>query len=629
MVARFRRWWFSRSIILIGLMLVLASVSVLLLLPFAVSSDVVRDRLERDIGNWAGHTVSLGRAPKLTFWPVPRIRMDNFEILPKISADSDPVMRAESIVANFNLISAALGTPKFSDFRLIRPTFDLELYPDGTSNWTSHEGALVRGIEAAVARDKQVADGNNGTATLPEIPVTAALGTVTIVDGTLNWVSDPAKPAERLSAINGTINWPSPAAIARLNFSTIFRGEQVRINASSAAALLLLGERKAPVQLTVSSAPLDLVFEGNVDFSSSGLARGTVELKTPSVRRALEWSGLNIVPGEALGALDLNATLAITQDRAKLDDLTIFIGERRGIGILDLTMTDKLPPMIAGTLAFNSLDIAAFLRAFTPLPKSSADIASTIDMRFLRQLGLDLRLSAQTAEFGPITMTNLASAARVDAGRAMFDLGDAAAFGGRLIGRISISESTDDGGGNLQLSARNVDLGAMFDAIGLTGPLPLGSGSLDLELKTPYPTWATSSADVSGRFSLTVNTGSIPEVDLQAFRQLADENSFFRLEEANTGTGFNFETADFAAEITNGQAEITKGEIKGADQMVALSGVVPYSRGSLAMAGTLGPKPPIDGKTKLSTSKNGHKPLRFFLGGSWPEPVISPVQENN
>ena len=629
MVAWFRRWWFSRSIILIGLLLVLASVSVLLLLPFAVSSDVVRDRLERDIGNWAGHKVSLGQAPKLTFWPVPRIRMDNVEILPTIYADSDPVMRAESIVANFNLISAALGTPKFSDFRLIRPTFNLELYPDGTSNWTSHEGALIRGIEAAVARDKQVASDSDNATVLPEIPVTAALGTVTVVDGTLNWVSDPAKPVERLSAINGTVSWPAPAAIARVNISTIFRGEQVRINANSSASLLLLGQRKAPIQLTVSSAPLDLIFDGNVDFSTSGFARGTVELKTPSVRRALEWSGKDIVPGEALGAMNLKATLSISQKRAKLDDLTILIGESRGIGILDLTLADKMPPMIAGTLAFNSFDIAAFLRAFTPLPKSSADIASTIDTRFLRQLGLDLRLSAQTAKFGPISMTSLAAAARVDEGRAMFDLGDATAFGGRLIGRVSISESTVDGGGNLQLSARNVDLGPMFEVIGLTGPLPLGTGSLDLELKTPYPTWATSSADVSGRFSLTVNNGSIPKIDLQAFRKLAGEESFFRLEEADTGKAFNFDAADFAAEIADGQAEITKGEIKGTNQIITLSGVVPYSRGSLAVAGTLAPKPLVAGQADLTKPKDSDKPLRFFLGGSWPEPVISPVLENN
>ena len=121
------KWRISRSIVLAALVPIVVIVAVLLLLPFAVSSDVVRDRLERDIGNWAGQEVLLGNAPKLTFWPVPRIQLDNVKILPRVNPSSDPIMRADSIIANFNLFSAAVGAPNFSEFRLIRPTFNLEV----------------------------------------------------------------------------------------------------------------------------------------------------------------------------------------------------------------------------------------------------------------------------------------------------------------------------------------------------------------------------------------------------------------------------------------------------------------------------------------------------------------------
>jgi AsmA protein len=127
-------------------------------------------------------------------------------------------------------------------------------------------------------------------------------------------------------------------------------------------------------------------------------------------------------------------------DRAKLDDLIIIIDRNRGIGVLDMELREDAPPLIAGTLAFNSLDIASFLQAFTPLPKAGTDIASTIDTRFLREIGLDLRLSAQSASFGPVALSNLAAAARVDRGRANFDVGDATAYGGSLIGRVALSE---------------------------------------------------------------------------------------------------------------------------------------------------------------------------------------------
>jgi AsmA protein len=123
-------------------------------LPLAVSSGVVRDRLERDIGAWAGHAVSLGDAPSLDFWPTPTIKLDNVVISPATFSGGDPILRADSIVANFNLFSAIAGAPSFSEFRLIRPTFNVELYPDGTSNWSSSQGQLAQGIEAALARHR-------------------------------------------------------------------------------------------------------------------------------------------------------------------------------------------------------------------------------------------------------------------------------------------------------------------------------------------------------------------------------------------------------------------------------------------------------------------------------------------
>ena len=631
MAAWLRKWRISRSIVLLAVLPVLAILAVLLLIPFAVSSDVVRDRLERDIGNWAGQRVMLGNAPQMTFWPVPRIQLDNVKILPLTNLDSDPIMRADSIVANFNLFSAAIGSPSFSEFRLVRPTFNLEIYPDGSTNWTSGEGELTRGVEAAVAIDEAAQSDTTPTLRM-EIPENSAFGSVTMVDGTLNWVRDPGAPAERLSAINGTVIWQSPGSVARTNLSAIFRGEQLKIEASSPSPLLLLGRRSAPVEAVITSSPLNLEFNGEVNLSSTGFANGELNLKTPSVRRALEWSGTDIRPGEAIGALELSADLSSSEMTAKLDDLILVVDDNRGIGVLDVAFDKNAPPLVAGTLAFNTLDVTSFLKAFTPLPHSGADIASTIDTRFLRELRLDLRLSAQSAKLGPITMTNMAAAARIEGGRATFDLGDAMAYGGNMLGRVLLTEAGSGGGAKLQLSVRNMEFGSLFDKLGLVGPLPRGRGTLDLELDTPYPTWATAPADFTGRFSLSVGPGSISGLNIEEFRELAASRPFFQLDDTNTGSSFQFEKVSFAADIADGAAEITRGEIVGEDETITLSGVIPYSRGSLAVAGSLAETVADDGAANDETleaepvaSSQRPKPLRFFIGGSWPEPVISPV----
>ena len=615
--------WSLRRAAIISVVAVLAVVlAIFASLPLAVSSGVVRDRLERDIGAWAGHPVELGNAPSLDFWPTPTITLDNVEIRPSTFAGGDPILRADSIVANFNLFSAVLGAPSFSQFKLIRPSFNVEVYPDSSSNWTSTSGDLAQGIAAAVARDV-AAQAGTPPPVPASIPESAALGTVTIEDGTVTWIRDPGAPAEKLTAINGTLAWTAPTAVARANLVAIFRGEQLTLAGSTSAPLLLLGKRLAPVEFKIASAPLNISFAGSASLGASMFVSGALELKSLSVRRALEWSRADIKPGEALGALELSAKITAEPLKAKLDDLIVLIDRNRGIGVLDVTLSEEAPPLVAGTLAFNSLDIGSFLQAFTPLPVSGEDIASTIDTRFLHQIGLDLRLSAQSASLGPVVMSNLAAAARVEQGRANFDVSDATAYGGSFLGRIALSEQGIDGGVKVQLSARRINVGGLFDAIGLTGPLPRGMGSLDMEVTSPYPTWATALTDLTGKVDLAVEKGIVPGLNIQKFRELAKTERFFDLGQLGEGTGFAFQTARFEATIAAGEADLKTAELIGERQVISLSGVIPYSRSSLAIAGVLAARPPGEGAAPETGTVA--EPLKFFVGGSWPQPVISPV----
>ncbi|MEQ8828101.1 MAG: hypothetical protein RIC82_10015, partial [Parvibaculum sp.] len=315
------RHWPARRFVIgaVALLLVLV-LAVVVTVPLAVSSGVVRDRLERDIGAWAGHSVSLGDAPSLDFWPTPTIQLDNVVINPATFSGGDPILRADSIVANFNLFSAIAGAPSFTDYRLIRPTFNVELYPDGTSNWSSANGQLSQGIAAALARHnaRQAGEPVPADAVIPD---SAALGTVTITDGALRWIRDPGAAAERLTAINGTLAWTAPTAPARANITAIFRGEQFTIEGTAPAPLLLLGKQMSPVNIKLSSSPLSMDFSGSASLGTDLFASGSLRLASASVRRALEWSGAEIKPGEALGALDLTAKLSVEPTRARLDDL--------------------------------------------------------------------------------------------------------------------------------------------------------------------------------------------------------------------------------------------------------------------------------------------------------------------
>lgn len=622
------RWILSAAALVVAVS-VLAAVAV----PLAVSTELVRDRLERDISQWTGQFVILGTHPQLAFWPVPSITFNQVSILSRDPAEKQPLATAKSVTADFSVISALTGKPEFTNFQFNDPVFIVKRAKDGTLNWQSDTGRIATAAKIAAANASAAADNNSKTKPQPVPNYT--LGTITVVNGKLQFIDKLNDDIETIDKLNGTIDWGQLNSNAQLDMTGVFRGQNVHLTASSPKPLLLIEGVNTPFSAKFASSLLNFSFSGAATLGIHPFFNGKLVLGTKSVQKLLAWSGTDIRPGEAIGTLHIDANLTTQRDRINLDNLIIDIDDNRGIGVLDIQMPKTRFPVVAGTLAFNKLNITSFLKAFTPLPKPGDNIATTIDTRFLRQLGLDLRLSAQSASLGSLSLTNLAAAARIDQGRASFEVGDATIYGGSVTGKVQISEKGLDGGGVIQASARGIDFGAVFDALKLKGPLPRGKGSLDLQLKSAHPLWATTTDDITGSLKLSMQNGAIPSFNLGDFRKLAQKQRFFDLNRAANGS-LGFSSALFQVEFSDGLAQVNKGAITTGDSLIELNGVIPYQQGSLAMAGSIGPKPPAkpaagDAKkedkqqTDAAKAPPAKPPLRFFIGGSWPSPVISPV----
>ena len=621
-----RRWlrWVLAGVIVAGLAAGVAGVA----LPFAISTDLVRDRLERDISHWTGHQVELLDNPQLGFWPVPHIELNRICVSSRQYPDTKPIVYADGMKADFSILSALSGEPSFSNFVLVRPVFTVEKFPEGTTSWTSDEGRIPEGIAIA----EQRADGATDSAGRPVAMPTDRLGEMRVENGTFAWIDHGTEMEEKVTAINGTVSWPRLNSNMRVDIRGIFRGESAALELSSADPLLLSG-KSAQANIKLTAAPLDLTFEGMVNLSDKPFFAGTLSMASPSMRQTLQWAGTEIKPGEAIGALSMEAEIQMRNGRAMLNDLIVELEGNRGIGVLDFQENEDGTPGVSGTLAFNSLDIASFLRAFTPLPQSGEEIAETIDTSFLHQLTLDMRLSSQSATLGPLNLSNVAAAARIIEGRAVFDIGDAAAYGGRVSGRIMVAESGVQGGGEVKFSARDINLAQMLEALEVAGPLPQGTATLNITLASRYPTWATSLSDLNGKFEIAIADGSIPSFDLAQFRELAASERFFGLTGISDGS-FPFASAEFNANFAKGLAEVDRGVITGDDAIIEMTGIIPYQRGGLALVGLL-KDAPSEPQENGGNGENGtdepaleDNAIQFFLGGSWPTPVISPILGN-
>ncbi|WEZ84355.1 AsmA-like C-terminal region-containing protein [Rhizobium sp. 32-5/1] len=315
-----------------------------------------------------------------------------------------------------------------------------------------------------------------------------------------------------------------------------------------------------------------------------------------------------------LGAVNLDAAVTIGSQAVKLDNLALTIDSATATGVLDIALPVDQLPRFGGTLAFDRLDLNSLFLALSPKPVASGGIARAVDTNFLEWLRLDLRLSAQQANLGPVVLTDLAAGVMVRDGRASFDIGDSAYAGGSLSGRIAISEQWINGGGQLALSLKGADLGPIASQLGLQGPLPIGQSDLSLELSTDKPMWAMTLGDLSGRIRLAVDDGTLVNFNEASFETLVAKDAFFNLSDVSAGA-YSFSSADIEATLKDGVAELTRADIAGQDKMLSLSGRILYRSGSLALAGASKPADP----------QSSTMPLRFFVGGSWPNAVISPI----
>lgn len=601
---------FIRSKLLVrGLLVALALLfAVRIGVPFLLQTDTVGKAIKETLEAWTGAEVRIGKEPEFSFWPYPRVTIGNVRIAtPPVDGKSEELASVEAISATFDLIGAVRGDPVFSDLELVRPTVRVGWNAAGAFNW-KRRGWLVQAIDATAATPEGQA--------IPAMP-SERLGTVTITDGILEIAHAGETPAYRVTDINGIVTWPALRQPMDLSLSGIVNGEMTRWTFGCDQPLALLAGRNANARTSLSADPATLNFEGMANLSHAAFVAGTMQLSTPSLAHLLAWQGKDISAIGNVGAVNVEAKVATAGYAAKLEDVKLALDNAEATGVLDVNLPPQGLPQIGGTLAFDHIDLRALLSIFAPL-SGSKETATPLDTAFVHQFGMDLRLSAKTAEFAPFSLQGLAAGMRIENGRASFDVGDSTLLDGRMTGRIALNEQGFRGGAQVQMSLDNVDIGTVVSTLALPGPLPSGHGSADFELSTDRPLWATTLSDMSGEFRLRMGPGTLTHFNRQAFEEQAAKNAFFTISSAADGS-FDFVRADLEARLDRGIAELTKAEIEGNEKLLTLSGMIPYRSGSLALAGTLADRPQADATAVVNPA------LSFFVGGSWPEPVISPI----
>jgi AsmA protein len=579
-------------------------------LPYVASTRLVGDRIAEEMSDWSGLEVSIGAAPAISVWPDLQANLTDVTLsLPGLAGEG-PTITAERVEIELSALAALGGDIDFSSARFIRPTLRVEGgAPIPAMPSTSRIARAVETAKSIVAENRAAPD----TARLPADD----FGTVEFSDGRIVDVSGAAE-TEIATGLSGKIGWETLNGRATATASGTLRGEQFTLDLSSANPLLFLGGAATPVTFSLKSAPANLSFDGTASLGENPYAEGRASFSAPSVRKMFEWSNAEVPHEAAIGAIAVESRVMGDSERVRFEEAEIMLDGKPARGVLDLLLTGNLPT-VSGTLAFDTLDLRAFLSAFTPLDASADEGPGVIDADFANRLNLDLRLSAAQATGGSVALSEVAATARVDEGLAAFDISDASAFGGTIQAGLRFDRKAAGAQVEMRLLASDIDGAAFGAAAGMTRLMPIGRGTVSVILKGEGESWNTLFARANGSFSASFGPGALSGIDTDGLLARARSGVPFTLDEVAKQSS-PMDGLEVKAVVADGVARIEKAEMRSPAHRIALAGTAPLVGGSLNLSGRA--EPP---QQAAAGSAEPTPATTFLVNGPWSTPVVTPT----
>ncbi|MDQ0319212.1 AsmA protein [Pararhizobium capsulatum DSM 1112] len=560
-------------------------------LPLFVSTANIKDNMEAALSRWAGARATIGEAANVSFWPGPTLTLSDVRF--ETQDGTERLATVKAITADFDLLAALSGRPVFYDFHLVEPVLSVRRDKDGKSNWPTPPWR----------NSSVVAD------TRPESPEGEPIGEIVIDNGTVDIEDAVSGRSTRLEYISGTIAWRTPVAKLSASLTAIVNGEPIDLTVSCDAPMTFLAGQESGLRVSLGSGPLHLSFDGKGTAGRYPGIDGDLQITTPSLSGLAHWLGVPGPTATPSSPLSIETTVSGASSGIKMDNLVLALGGDNATGLLDLSLRPDAKPKINGTLAFDGLHTEGLATLFLFPLQTNVEVSAA--PRLLDQIDIDLRLSAHSASYGSVTLTNLAAGIMASEGKASLDVGDSGYAGGSLNGRLAAFDGGTKGG-EMQVSLRDADLTALAASFGLQGPMLQGQGILSLNLSTEKPLNGVTIRDANGDIRFSGGRGVLSHFDAEAFQSLVAQGRFFDSSATSNGT-FPTQSSEIVATLKEGVATLEKAEIRGDQKTLILTGVIPFHTNGLALAGSL-------------TANDGSEPAaRFFAGGSWPNAVISPL----
>jgi len=545
--------------------------------PVLLSADRLESAVVAALEDMTGRDVTI--TGETTIFPNLRLTVEGIRIAGDAPGDP-PLLTAESLSAVFGIMPVVLGRFELSEVHFRKPRLRLSRDRDGGENWRG------RGLlETILARPGAAA-------------VRSPLGRVTVEAGTVTF-SESGIERLRLRDVVGLIDWPNLGRSVHLAGSLRWRREVIDLDLRIEEPLDLIDGGASDLSFEIVSAPLRAEFSGTGAIHATLQLDGEARATAPSLANVAVAVGLPA--GPEIGAVSVEGTLTWDNDQFSLADASVEIDGDGGQGGLYVALAPT--PLLRGTLAFNTLDLAP----------SSVDTAS-LDANAVEDgiaglapllggaLRTDLRLSATHLRYGPLQAGPAAATLVSGEDGVILSIGEIGFADGMLQGEVRATPGAEGGVAiATELAATGIDLAKAMNRLALPAPFT-GTLTGRFEGDALASRLADLPTAISGHLVARLADGSV------AMNRLWDADP--QSGALPPGTATPFDTLAVTGELA--PTTIRLDPVAGASGETSLSATLDIERGNGTIRGDL------NLERDDSTSA-------FLVSGTLAAPVLAPL----
>lgn len=537
-----------------------------LVLPYLISTDLIRVRLAQELSAWTGYNVQLRDPPRLNLFPYPKAWLSGVTLSSKMD-DVAPLMEAESIEVDLSVVDLLWGRVSFSETRIMRPQFVMEKPVKTMADFFDRFSRSQGTLGLAIRKAREILKHNPDH---PEIEhlLKQPFGRVVIENGSLVYHDSLSGIAEKITGLNATLDWPESTEEVRLRADARWRGEFTKLSIDASQALLLLAGGKSQIKASLNSVRGGITFIGQARLSEYYIFDGKVSMRSPGWNQTLSWIGENQFWGYRLKTpIVWESHFLARPMHIQMNNVAFTVGKANARGALELDFQDYVPN-IMGSLAFDNLDLNLLSSLFFGVKKEN----SFFDMALFDHVGVDIRLSAPQAKIENISLTNLAAAIQIKKGHGIFDLGHANIWGGSVQSTIEVMLTGQKIriGGNI--SGASIDTQEALEALGFI-PFVQSKANFTATIQTLAGSWMEVFTKMQGGLTLKMSSGRLLGYDLNELQtQLSSKQQFLLTNDDSLST--TFDHWDIQTSLSAAVVKITESLMCTADLSLSIKGTV-------------------------------------------------------